>query len=491
MGREIDRERFDESDFVRFRERLDRSLHALRELLERPGFGEGDASLGAELELFLVDARAAPLPLNQAVLAETVDPRMTVELDRFNLECNLRWSPLSGRPFEALGRELEGALAEVRRAAAAHAGRVAMIGVLPTLRATDLERSAMTDNPRYRALSASLRRLRSGPFTMRIDGAEPLEIDCDDVTFEGAATSLQLHLRIRPDAFARVYNAVQLVTAPCLAAAGNSPTFLGHHLWEETRVALFKQSVDARGPGRSRDARVSFGSDWVADGAFELFAESVSRHEPLLPLLGDEDPLACVRGGGVPRLDEVRLHQGTVWGWNRAIYDPADGGHLRIEARALPAGPTVVDMLANAAFLLGAGLGLSSDTEAWIGRMPFDAAHRNFYRAAQLGLSAKLLWPTDSGDALDLVHAGELVLRLLPLARRGLADAGVSPEDSEPLLDVIASRVRSGRTGAVWQREALVRLERSGDRSTALAAMLEHYIENAEGGAPVHRWDSV
>jgi len=489
VGSEIDRERFEESDFERFRERLGRSLVALRALLERPGFGEGDPSLGAELELFLVDANAAPLPLNHAVLAETVDPRMTVELDRFNLECNLRWAPLVGRPFEALARELEGALAEVRRAAATHAGRVAMIGVLPTLRPRDLERSAMTDVPRYRALSEALRRLRRGPFVMRIDGAEPLEVACDDVTFEGAATSLQLHLRIRPDAFARVYNALQLVTAPCLAVAGNSPTFLGHRLWEETRVALFKQSVDARSPGLSREARVSFGSGWVVEGAYELFAESVSKHEPLLPVVGDEDPVACVRGGGIPTLAEVRLHQGTVWSWNRPVYDPADGGHLRIEARALPAGPTVTDMCANAAFLVGTSLALSSDSEAWTEHMDFDAAHRNFYRAAQQGLAAKLLWPVGPGAAPDLVQADELVMRLLPEARRGLAMAGVSPEDSDPLLEVIESRARSGRTGAAWQREAVARLEASRDRPAALAAMLERYIENAEGGAPVHRWD--
>jgi gamma-glutamyl:cysteine ligase YbdK (ATP-grasp superfamily) len=489
LGLGIDRERFEESDYVRFRERLDQSLIALRELLDRPGFGEGDASLGAELELCLVDASAAPLPLNQAVLAETVDPRMTVEIDRFNLECNLRWSPLAGHPFAALGRELEGALAEVRRAAATHGGRVAMIGVLPTLRATDLERSAMTDSPRFRALSAGLRRLRQGPFLMKIQGEEPLEITCDDVTFEGAATSLQLHLRVPPESFARVYNALQLATAPCLAVAGNSPTFLGHRLWEETRVALFKQSVDARGPTKSRDARVSFGSGWVEEGAYELFVESVAKHEPLLPVIGDEDPLACVRSGGVPRLEEVRLHQGTVWSWNRAIYDPAGGGHLRIEARALPAGPTVIDMLANAAFLVGTSLGLSADSAGWTARVPFDAAHRNFYRAAQQGLAAKLIWPTGDGAELDLLAADELVLQLLPIARRGLAAAGVSQDDSEPLLEVIEARARSGRTGAAWQREALVRLEARSERSSVMAAMLERYIESAESGRPVHCWD--
>jgi hypothetical protein len=347
VGLEIDRDRFEEEDYRRFRARLERSLGALRELLARPGFGEGPASLGAELELFLIDGEGRPLPLNLAVLRETVDPRLTVELDRFNLECNLRPTRLAGRPFSALAAELEDAIAEVRRAARVHHGRVAMIGILPTLRGADLQRDAMTDSPRFRALSAGLMRLRRGPFQMNIDGPEPLEVVCNDVTFEGANTSLQIHLRVPPRAFAGTYNAMQMASAVALAAAGNSPTFLGHRLWEETRVALFKQAVDHRGIRDGRTARVGFGIGWVREGAYELFAQNVAHHEPLLPVVGDEDPLERVRAGGVPTLDEIRLHQGTVWRWNRAIYDPADGGHLRIEMRAMPAGPSVPDMVAN------------------------------------------------------------------------------------------------------------------------------------------------
>jgi hypothetical protein len=193
LGTEIDRERFDAGDYARFAARLEDSLEALARLLARPGFGEGPRSLGAELELFLVDAEGGPLPLNEAVLRETVDPRITVELDRFNLECNLRPTPLAGRPFSALAREI-----------AVHRGRIALIGILPTLRVGDLQPSAMTDSPRYRALSAALQRLRREPFRVRIDGADPLDISCEAVTFEGANTSLQIHLRLPPREFADV-----------------------------------------------------------------------------------------------------------------------------------------------------------------------------------------------------------------------------------------------------------------------------------------------
>lgn len=491
MGLEIDRDRFEEAEFARFSQRLEHSLVALGELLARPGFGVGPPSLGAELELFLVDAAGRPLPANREVLAGTLDPRLTVELDRFNLECNLRHAPLAGRPFGSLGREMEDAMAELGRAARVHGGRVAAIGVLPTLRAEDLQSSAMTDSARYRALSAGVQRLRGGPVSIRIDGPEPLAVQCDDVTFEGANTSLQLHLRVDPAAFARTYNAVQMATAPALAVAANSPTFLGHRLWDETRVALFKQAVDERGTGPRRESRVAFGRGWARHGALELFAENVRRHPPLLPVLGDEDPLARVRAGDVPRLDEVRLHQGTVWHWNRAIYDPTAGGHLRLEMRALPAGPSIPDMLGNAAFLVGLALGLAPQAESWLAGFPFAQAESNFYRAARSGLAAELFWPPAPGEAPEPIRAWELVLRLLPLARQGLEAGGVAADESDSLLEVVAERARSGRSGAVWQRRALAALERKLDRAGALASMLEHYLKNAERREPVHEWSEA
>ncbi len=486
MGTEIQRERFEDSDYVRFARRLEQSLQAFQALLDRPGFGEGPRSLGAELELFLVDGSGGPLPLNEAVLRETVDPRITVELDRFNLECNLRPTLLAGRPFSALAREIDGALGELRRAAATHDGRIALIGILPTLRAADLEPSAMSDVARYRALSAALQRLRSEPFRVRIHGLDPLDIRCDDVTFEGANTSLQVHLRVSPGEFADVYNAVQLATAPAIAVACNSPTFLGHRLWDETRIALFKQSVDDRGTGGGV-ARVGFGTGWIREGAWELFAESVSLHEPLLPVLSDEDPLARVRAGALPDLHELRLHNGTVWRWNRAVYDPGGGGHLRVEMRGLPAGPTRPDMLANIAFLVGLGLGLAPRAPRWTRELSFELAENNFYRAAQQGLDAELTWPRAGGPPRRL-PVRELVPELLELARRGLGDAGIDAEESEPLLDLVAQRVACGQTGAAWQREVLTRLEPPLGRERALGAMMRRYLEHADTHRPVHEW---
>jgi hypothetical protein len=294
MGTEIDQEDFDEGDYQRFAERLDECLSALGQLLERPGFGAGPATIGAELELFLVDAAARPLPHNQAIRAAAADPRVSLELNRFNLELNASPALLAGQPFTALGGELDQLLDHVTGAAKQRAGRTALIGILPTLERADLGPGMMTDAPRYRALGNSLQRLRPDPFRIQITGADPLELASDDVGLEGANSSFQIHLRVNPGRFTRSYNAIQLATAPVLAVSGNSPTFLGHRLWEETRIAVFKQSVDDRGGQgpRRRLARAALGTGWLRGGPLELFTESVRLHQPLLPALSPPQPAA-------------------------------------------------------------------------------------------------------------------------------------------------------------------------------------------------------
>jgi gamma-glutamyl:cysteine ligase YbdK (ATP-grasp superfamily) len=496
VGTDIDQEEFNERDYWLFVERLEECLSALGQLLERPGFGAGPATVGAELELFLVDGAARPLPHNQAIRAAVADPRVTVELDRFNLELNASPVQLAGRPFAALGGELNVLLDHVASAAKNHAGRLALIGILPTLSQADLGPGVMTDVPRYRALNSGLRRLRQDPFRIRIAGEDPLELASEDVTLEGANGSFQVHLRVDPADFTRTYNAVQLATAPVLAVSGNSPTFLGHRLWEETRIAVFKQSVDDRqsyGP-RRRLARTALGTGWLRGGPLELFTESIRLHRPLLPALrqsqlpvvDDRGLRAGSAGWQAPALDELRLHQSTVWRWNRAIYDPALGGHLRIEMRALPAGPTVIDMLANAAFLIGLSLWLAGQDQQWTYALPFERADHGFYRAAQQGLSAQLSWPAGHRDQLRTLAATKLVAELVPAARQGLLQAGVAEADG--LLDVISTRAASGQTGAAWQRATLAAAKRRHDPERALAVMLDRYLHYAETGLPVHTW---
>ncbi|MEU8246821.1 glutamate--cysteine ligase [Nonomuraea sp. NPDC048916] len=468
MGRDLDKERFSEEEYTRFGERLDEQLGVLRELLDEPGFGEGPTTIGAELELFLVDGEGRPLSRNEEVRESLDDSRVVLELGRFNLEVNLTPVPLAGRPFERLGAEIQETVTRVDAAVGGlvDQGGALPIGILPTLGTDDFTREAISDQNRYRAMSRGVRRLRLEPFMVKI---EDLELSVEDVILEAANTSWQVHIRTPPDRFARLFNAAQLAIGPVLAVCGNSPFFLGRQLWEETRIALMEEAADDRDVERRyrKDGRVTFGSDWVREGAYELFERYVRDYDPILPDLTDD--------AGPLDVPELRLHQGTVWQWNRPVYDPADGGHLRVEMRALPAGPSCADMTANTAFLLGLTL---AQAERDLTGYRFAETYQNFYRAAMHGLDAKLSWPDRDGE----FEAADLVLSLLPEARAALLAAGVVPDEVDRALGVIEERTRLRRTGSVWQREALARL--GGDRDR----LVREYRQNVLTGVPVHLW---
>lgn len=491
MGIEIHKSSFAPNEYEAFSRRLRKSLEALETVLQRPRFGAGPKSLGAELELFLIGPQGEPVPLNRSVLAESLHDKLTVELSRFNLELNLHPEKLSGQPFGCMAKQMQESLAITEAAAAKFGARITTIGILPTLKEHHLKSWALTDFPRYRALAAATRRERGGEIRVRIDGDDSFDLEFDDVTIEGANTSFQVHLRIDPSEFAAAYNAAQLATGPALAFSGNSPMLIEHFLWEETRIALFRQAIDDRPGGEAeawRPARVSFGHGWVREGIYELFAEAVGLHRPMLPVLSDEDPLDIARAGGVPKLAELRLHQGTVWRCNRAIYDDADGGHIRIEFRALPAGPIVVDMTANAAFLVGLTLALMPRMKKLMSGITFGHARRNFYEAARHGLSAELLWPTEDGSSPELYPAKTLLTTLIPLAGEGLIRHGVEPSEVESLLTVISARVANGLTGSRWQRRMVEAFEAHTNRAGASAEMLECYLRHSRLNQPVHEW---
>jgi hypothetical protein len=365
---------------------------------------------------------------------------------------------------------------------------VALVGILPTLGESDVGPHAMTDQNRYRALSESLRSLRGSPFTVRIEGRESLQARSDDVTLEGANTSIQVHLRVSPEEFARTYNAAQLASAPVLAACGNSPFLLGKRLWDETRIALFQHAVDERALGSEthRPPRVSFGHGWVR-GPLDLFRESVALHPPLLPVVGRMERRAEAREDEGPALDALRIHHGTVWTWNRAVYDPSLKGHLRIELRSLPAGPTIIDMCANAALLIGLTLGLAPEADALVAGVPFEYASRNFFAAARHGLDAELVWPSLRAPSPTNVPADELLLSLLPIATRGLILSGVEESEAEPLIGIIRARIERRRTGSRWLDGALSRAT-ARDRRSALREVLAGYLERSRTGVPVHEW---
>ncbi|MDB4973941.1 MAG: hypothetical protein JWN48_2282 [Myxococcaceae bacterium] len=495
MGSEIQTDRFTEEDHARFRQRLDEQLRALELVLKRKDFAVGPRSLGAELELCLVDAQGHASAVAHQLVAEANTPTITPEMGAFDIELSTPPVGIVGAPFSALRESMQGTVRTIRALAEKRGVRVVPVSILPTLRTEDFSRGAITDEPRYHALARGLTAGRNGAFEIHIQGDERLQFASHDaVAMEAANTAFQVHLSTTPDEFASLYNAVTLLTGPMIAAAANSPTFLGRKLWHETRAALFKQAGDDRPLEADADLklppRVNFGNGWLREGAHELFMESVALHKTLLAeCSAQEDSVAIAEAGGLPKLCELRLHHGTVWSWNRPVYDPTHGGGLRIELRAFPAGPSYDDMLANASFLIGAALELKSRVGELVGVLPFALAKQNFYLAAQHGLDAELSWPSRQGGAPERVTARDLLLSLLPSARTGLRDAGVDASEIERYLGVFEARVRSGITGAVWQRSTLAQLQQAGHRGyDALTRLLDRYIAGFESQRPVHTW---
>lgn len=491
MGIEIDKIEFCEQDYQRFSARLEENLSALSELLARPGFGEGQGSLGAELEMYIVNGNGNPLYANTEILEQANDPTLTLELNRYNMEYNLPPFSLGEQPFYSTERAIRDSLRRLGETAAAFGGRIVPIGILPTLQQRDFGSHCVTDRRRYHALVQQLIERRGGSFNIDINGAEPLKLEMADITLEGANTSFQVHYRVNPDAYAETFNAVQLMTPLAVALGANSPTLFGHSLWDETRVPLFKQSIDTRHVDRytwNEPPRVSFGQGWARRGAEELFREVVRIYPPLLPLCGDGDAAGEIAAGKVPSLAELRLHQSTVWLWNRPIYDDADGGHLRIEMRALPAGPTPVDMVANAAFLIGAAEGVRDQIAHLLPAIPFRNAEYNFYRAAQHGLDARLVWPEAEQHGYREQPIATIIEAALPLARKGLGNIGIGQDEIDYYLGVIEERLARRQSGAIWQRNKLAQLKRRMDDSAALHELLECFIGHSADNLPVARW---
>src|SRR5918995_1154546 len=235
-------------------------------------------------------------------------------------------------------------------------------------------------NPRYELLNEQIFAARGEDLDIRIAGIERLATYADTITPEAACTSVQLHLQVDPSAFGIHWNAAQAIAGIQLSLAGNSPFFFGKELWRETRIPLFEQATDTRSEelrAQGVRPRVWVGERWITS-IFDLFEENVRYFPALLPVCEEEDPVEKLAGGDVPRLQELRLHNGTIYRWNRPIYDVVRGRpHLRVENRVLPAGPTVADILANAAFYYGLVRVLADDDRPIWSQMSFPTAEEN------------------------------------------------------------------------------------------------------------------
>jgi len=465
-------------------------VNSLEEMLEREMFETGVRRIGAEQEMFLVDRTMGPAPVATDILAKTDDPRLTTELARFNLEANTTPYVFGSDCLRRLEQELGEVVAKARELANECGAHVLLVGILPTLRKSDLGLDNMCPNPRYFALNRAMSKLRGGDFHVLIKGLDELETTHDNVMLESCNTSFQVHFQVAPREFARLYNVAQAVTGPVLAAAVNSPVLLGRRLWAETRVALFQRSVDARSSAhqaRGLRPRVSFGDAWVRESVLEIFREDVALFRVVLGQQDYQSSRAELIANRVPKLQALRLHNGTVYRWNRACYGWAESGaHLRIENRVLPAGPTILDEVANAAFYFGLMSGVTSEYEDIAKVMEFDDAKNNFFAAARHGLGAQFRWV--GGETYT---ASALILeRLLPLARAGLRRSQIDEDDISRYLDIIEARVRSQQTGSSWALRSLAQMAPHSSldqrHRQITKAMLEHQLDGLQ---PVHTWE--
>ncbi len=465
-------------------------LQALEEMLGRGMIESGVRRFGAEQEAFLVDRTFHPSPTAPEVLERLGKEAFTTELARFNLEMNLPPVPLEGSCFSKVERDIQAMVLEARTAAAEQEADIFLGGILPTIEKSDLTLDNLTPVPRYFALNEALNRLRGGkPYNLKVVGWDELHVEHDTVMLEACNASCQFHLQVSAEEFPSFYNAAQAILAPVLAVAANSPLLFGRRLWAETRIALFWQSLDTRDAAvhqREVPARVSFGTHWVDGSVVELFQEDITRFRVLLAGRVEEDPLALLREGKIPRLKALQLFNGTVYRWNRPCYGVMDGKpHLRIESRVLPSGPSVLDEVANGAFWTGLVLGVASEVEDVTRRMDFDEARSNFIAAARRGLNAGFEW--FDGESID---AKTLVLeRLLPMADRNLRKAGVDGEDVGRYLGIIEDRVKAGQNGATWTLRSVSNLKGQGTRTERLAAITATALRLQQEGRPVHEWE--
>jgi gamma-glutamylcysteine synthetase len=475
MGQEIDASHFRKEDFLRFERHLKAERDHLQQLFDAQSLSSHHGTGGFELEAWLVDGAGCPAPINEQYLSMLGDEALfSPELSQFNVELNSTPLQVEGNALSRMQDELQGNWDYCRSVAQQLEADLVMVGILPTVRDEMLTLQHMSDMERYRALNEQVLRLRQGkPLQLDIQGVHHLRTEHADVMLEAATTSFQIHLQVDLQRSVRYYNAMQILSAPMVALTANSPLLFGKRLWQETRIPLFEQAVAVGGIAGAAFGpmkRVSFGTGYARHSLMEVFAENRDHFPPLLPVdLGEEQA----------RLNHLRLHNGTIWRWNRPLigFDEDGTPHLRIEHRVIPSGPTVLDTIANSAFFFGLVHTLAEQDEAPEQQLDFASARDNFYQSARLGLAAQVDWLGGHHGRMS-----ELLQSLLPLAREGLQGQGCSDADIELYLGVIEARLENGQTGSAWQ---LAWLDRHGEDMTGLVAA---YREQHDSGEPVHRW---
>lgn len=473
MGQEISLSQFEEGDFERFHQKLQQETFLLSRLIKQKGCSHRSPVAGFEIEAWLVDKNMRPLPINARFLTTLNDPLASAELAKFNIEFNCDPTPLTDHVLSTLHQQLQAIWKKASNHAESLNSKIIMIGILPTLKQSDLHLGNMSDLHRYRALNTQILQSRGKPIHIDINGAEHLKFDHEDVMLEAATTSFQTHIQLPLPVAHHFYNASIIASAPMVALCANAPFLFGKELWHETRIPLFEQAIETGGYAAASHEplkRVSFGSGYARNSIIECFEENLTHFPVLLPVDQHSAP---------EDFGHLRLHNGTIWRWNRPLigFDSNGMPHIRIEHRTPAAGPTVIDTIANAAFYYGLAQNVCTEIIAKGLPLPFAQAKDNFYQAARFGLDANIIWFDGTKQRLQHLLQSEL----LPRAISGLKALGVYEADIDGYLDIVRQRIDNKQNGCQWQRQTIKNHHDFKD-------MTENYLINQNTGNPVSEW---
>ncbi|MFN0176140.1 MAG: glutamate-cysteine ligase family protein [Saprospiraceae bacterium] len=481
------------SEMQHFVRNLLGDVQAFEFMLQNDWFESDITRIGAEQEMCLVDNKTfKPACINMQVLERMGDdkPWCVTELAKFNLENNLNPREFTGTCLSDMEAENIHYLSIIQKVLDDFDASIILCGILPTLRKHDLEMHNLTPKDRYFALMAAIQKhLLGTAFELRVEGVDELLVKHDSPLLEACNTSFQVHLQVAPKEFVKMYNIAQVLAAPVIAVSANSPLVFGRRLWHETRIALFQQSLDTRTTYdhmRERLPRVNFGSGWLRGDITEIYKEDISRFRVLLAGAIEEDSMAMIREGKTPKLRALQIHNSTVYRWNRPCYGISPNGkpHLRIENRVMPAGPSTVDEIANAAFWLGCMISMGQNYNDITKHLDFADARDNFLKSAKFGMDTTFSWLRDKK-----IPVKELILKeLLPLAKEGLKIQKVKPADISKYLDIIEARTQEHKTGARWALRSFSALKKEVTNDEAVTAVTAATIKNQKLNKPVHTW---
>ncbi|MCK5477707.1 MAG: glutamate--cysteine ligase [Methylococcales bacterium] len=473
MGQEISFSQFDKGDFDRFYQKLKKETKLLKKIIEQKACSSRSPVAGFEIEAWILNQDMQPSPTNDSFLASFNNPLAFAELAKFNIELNSTPTPLAGNVFSRMYKQLQSTWDSAYQHAETLQNRLIMIGTLPTLKQSELTLANMSDLNRYRALNEQILLSRGKPINLDIIGNEHLKLDHHDVMLESATTSFQIHIQSPLEIAHHFYNASIISSAPMVALCANSPYLFGKDLWHESRIPLFEQSIETggyNGAAHGPIKRVSFGTDYARQSIFECFTENLDHFPILLP---------ADLGSATEAFEHLKLHNGTIWRWNRPLVGFDDDGtpHIRIEHRAPAAGPTTIDSMANAAFFYGLAKNLCDEILEKGITLPFSQAKDNFYQAARYGLNSHIVWLDGNKHRLQTLMKNELV----PRAILGLKSLGVTRCDTEDFLDIILQRLNNKQNGCQWQRQFI-------QTQADFKLMTQTYLKNQQSGKPVSEW---